>query len=96
MTTVNSTKCKCSICGLITHSIPGTIHRRCGGSRQAPLRPKLSREETFIDLRLPVLVKFRVSPEDKTYWFYRVNSGGGRFKSGPGPHRRAGKWEATV
>jgi hypothetical protein len=37
-----STLCTCNLCGLKERSIPGTRHRRCGGSKDAPKRAKHS------------------------------------------------------
>lgn len=40
---ITSKECTCSKCGLTTHSIPGTKHRRCTGHENATsTRPKHS------------------------------------------------------
>lgn len=96
MTTVNSQKCRCTVCGLVTHSIPGTTHRRCGGGPRANLRPKLSREDRFVSLRGPHRTKHRPPRGDGQLWEYVTNSGGATFAPGPGPHVSAGTWSSFV
>lgn len=32
--------CTCNKCGVEAHSVPGKVHRRCGGQEGAEIRPK--------------------------------------------------------
>lgn len=36
----NASECTCSKCERKTYSQNGKLHRRCGGAKDAPLRPK--------------------------------------------------------
>ena len=36
----------CSVCNIEAHAIPGTKHRRCGGSAKAPVRGKRAPKAT--------------------------------------------------
>jgi len=36
---------KCDKCELDGHSVPGSRHRRCGGSKDAPLKDKHNKPE---------------------------------------------------
>jgi len=94
MDSTKSKKCVCDVCGAVTHSIPDTKHRRCGGHAGADLRKKTP---LVVTLREPALTSHRPkAPRTRSEgFFYIVNNGGSSLSGGPGQNPRAGTWRAA-
>lgn len=85
-----ATKCECSRCGMVTHSIPDKLHRNCGNMT----RKGKSRHERIVRIRSGggheriVFNSFgkpcqRPIPDSAM---------GASFSPGPGPSKNAGTW----